>query len=102
MVVLIFKKSSRQYPLNYRPMNLTSVVCKSFERIIVSYLMSHLDSNLLLSSEQLGFRKAHSTCDQLLVTYNYIISQVDDCKIVDLIFFDYSKAFDVVCHIIFL
>ena len=102
MVVPIFKKSSRYDPLNYRPISLTSVVCKSLERIIVSHLMDYLDSNQLLSSEQFGFRKAYSTCDQLLATYNYITSQVDDGKIVDLIFFDYSKAFDVVCHVILL
>ena len=42
----------------------------------------------------------------ILVTYkyitNYITSQVDDGKIVDLTFCDYSEAFDVVCHNILL
>ena len=102
MVVPIFEKSSRYDHLKHRPISLTSVICKSSERIIVSHFMDYLDSNQSLSSEKYGFRKAYSTCDQLLATYNYITSQVDDAKIVDLIFFDNSKAFDVVCHLILL
>ena len=102
MVVPIFEKSYRYDLLNYRPISLTSVVCKSSERRIVSHLMYYKDSDQMLSSVEFGFRKAYSTCDQLLATYNYIISQVDDGKIVDLIFFDYSKACDVVCQILFL
>ena len=64
--------------------------------------MGYLESNNLLSSEQFGFRKAYSTSDQLLVTYNLITHSKDQGKVVDLVFFDYSKAFDVVCHDILL
>ena len=65
--------------------------------------MEYLESNQLLTPEQFGFRKACSTSDQLLATYNMISTKVDEGKIVvDLVFFDYSKAFDVVCHVILL
>ena len=64
--------------------------------------MDYLDSNQLLSSEQFGLKKAYSICDQLLATYNYITSQVNDGRTVDLFFFHCSKAFDVVCHNILL
>ena len=61
-----------------------------------------LISNNLLSDHQYGFRKGFSTSDQLLITYDEITSYVDSGKVVDLIFFDYSKAFDKVSHSILL
>lgn len=70
--------------------------------MIVKLLMNHLDSNSLLSDQQFGFRSEHSTTDQLLLTYHEITAQVDGDKVVDLLFFDYSKAFDRVCHHILL
>ena len=94
----IFKKGARTDPLNYRPVALTSVPCKVLEKIIVSRLRPYLEGNELLSSEQFGFRSNHSTVDQLIITYNDITAEMDDHSIVDLIFFDYTKAFDKVCH----
>ena len=58
MVVPIFKKSFRSDPLNYCPISLTSVVCKSLERIIVSRLIDYFYCNHLRSSEHFWFRKA--------------------------------------------
>ena len=43
-----------------------------------------------------------STEDQLLSTYDYVSREIDKGKIVDLILFDFAKAFDVVCHHILL
>ena len=57
IVVPIFKNSSRYDQLNYRSISLTSVVCKFFGRIIISYPMVHHDSNQSMFSENFGFRK---------------------------------------------
>ena len=48
-VVPIFKKSSRYDPLNYRPVALTSVVCKIMERILTATIWDHVSSNNLMS-----------------------------------------------------
>ena len=101
-VVAIFKKGSRFDPLNYRTVSLTSVVCKVLERIVIAHLNRHLSTNNLLSNWQFGFRSAYSTSDQLLLTYNDITSSLDTDSTVDLIFCDYSKAFDKVFHRILL
>ena len=101
-VVPIYKKVSRYDPLNYRPISITSVVCKTLERIIVSKIMEHLESNNLLSEEQYGFRSGRSTTDQLLLTYEYVSEQVDKKGTVDLVFFDFEKAFDKVMHFVLL
>ena len=98
VVVPIYKKSMRCDPLNYRPISLTSVPCKVLERLIAKHLMQYLDTNSLLSNHQYGFRSKHSTCDQLIITYNDITKFVDSGCIVDLVFFDFTKAFDKVSH----
>ena len=102
VVVPIYKKSFRYDPLNYRPISLTSVPCKILEKAIVTHLYAYLENNSLISSEQFGFRAGHSTVEQLLLTYDDITKMVDSGKTVDLMFFDYSKAFDTVCHAILL
>ena len=99
-VVPIFKKGSRSDPLKYRPISLTSVCCKSLESILVKVIYDYLCSNDLLNDEQFGFRSGRSTEEQLLLTYNDITLSLDNGNLVDLILFDYSKAFDVVNHTI--
>ena len=42
-VVPIFKKGDRRQPSNYRPVSLTSIVCKVLEHIVRSNIMSHYD-----------------------------------------------------------
>ena len=69
---------------------------------MVRLMMDYLNSNSLLSTHQFGFRSKHSTIDQLLLTYDYISSAVDSGKLVDLLFFDFSKAFDRVSHSVLL
>lgn len=101
-VIPIFKKGTRYDPLNYRPVSLTSVCCKSLERIIVQHLNVFLEDNSLLDSNQFGFRAGRSTMDQLLLVYSDVSRRVDEGGVMDVILFDYSKAFDVVCHDILL
>ena len=98
LVVPIFKSGPHCDPLNYRPVSLTSVPCKVMEKVIVGGLYRYLEDNLLLSDSQFGFRPGRSTSDQLLLTYSDVSSWFNDGLVVDLIFFDFRKAFDVVSH----
>lgn len=102
LVIPIFKKGSRYDPLNYRPISLTSVACKCMERLVVDQLYKYLEVHNILSSEQFGFRSGRSTMDQLLLSYNDVSDWLDSGMVVDLILFDFSKAFDVVCHSVLL
>lgn len=102
IVVPIFKKGSRYEPLNYRPVSLTSVPGKCLERVIVQQLNEYLENHSILSDHQFGFRTGRSTMDQLLLVYNDISKWLDEGSVVDLILFDFSKAFDVVSHPILL
>ena len=102
LVVPIFKKGSRYDPLNYRPISLTSVPGKCMERLICREIHQFLEANEVLSDEQFGFRPGRSTDDQLLLTYNDITKSLDGGLVSDLILFDFSKAFDMVCHSVLL
>ena len=101
-VIPIFKKGLRYNPLNYRPISLTSICCKAMERIVCSHLRYYLESNQLLSPHQYGFRTGRSTMDQLLLFYNTVSLNTDRGLVTDVILFDFSKAFDVVCHTLLL
>ena len=97
-IIPLFKKGSRSDPLNYRPISLTSVCCKSLERIVASCLMNFLEEHSLLAHDQFGFRGGRAVDDQLLLVYNDVTAWLDSGYIVDLVLFDFSKAFDVVSH----
>jgi hypothetical protein len=101
-IVPLFKGKSRYESLNYRPVSLTSVCCKTMERILVSHLVEYLEDNELLSPNQFGFRRGRSTEDQLLLTYADVVEWVDAGLMVDVVLLDFSKAFDVVCHSVLL
>jgi Reverse transcriptase (RNA-dependent DNA polymerase) len=97
-VTPIFKKGSRSSPENYRPISLTSVVCKMFEHIITSNLATYLEQNNLFNKDQFGFRKNRSCELQLHRVCQDLAFILDNGEQADLIFLDFSKAFDKVSH----
>jgi hypothetical protein len=62
----IFKKGKKSSPGNYRPVSLTSVVCKICESIIGDKIMNYMSSNDLFTNSQYGFRPSRSCVTQLL------------------------------------
>ena len=59
-VTPIHKKGDRTDPGNYRPVSLTSQVCKILESIVKEHILEHLASNNILSDKQHGFRVGRS------------------------------------------
>ena len=94
----IFKKGSKTDPLNYRPISLTSVVCKILEKLIRCSIMEHLEENHLLSPHQHGFRSNKSCLTQLLEYLHFVEEMTDNGDCVDAVYLDCSKAFDTVPH----
>ena len=97
-VTPIFKKGDRTDPANYRPVSLTSQVCKVLESIIRDQLFDHLKSNDLLSEEQHGFREGRSCLTNLLTTLEDWTTYIDEGDCVDVAYLDFRKAFDLVSH----
>ena len=92
----IYKRGNRTLPVNYRPVNLTSVVCKVMESIIRDYIMEHLIRNQIITDAQYGFTKGRSCALQLITAFEAWTSAVDDGYPVDITYLDFQKAFDTV------
>ena len=98
MVRPVFKKGNRDRAAHYRPIGLTCVACKIMESLVRNTIYDHLVVNNLLCSAQHGFRARRSTVSSLLLTHNEYVNYVEDKTDVDVISFDFAKAFDVVDH----
>ena len=94
LVIQIFKEGLRPDPQHYRPVCLTAVCHKKLERKISEHISNYLHSTSIPSAQQFGFHPSHSTTEQLLL----VSERVDKVETVDLVLFEYSKAFDVIPH----
>ena len=94
MITPIFKKGSCTDPMNYRPISLTSIICKILGHIIYSHIMSHLDCNNIITDTQYGFRQKRSANLQLLQTVHDLTLGLNEKGHTDCILLDFSKAFD--------
>ena len=65
-IIPLFKKGSRNKSENYRPVSLTSVICKLLERLIKDHMVDFLFKHKLLNSSQHGFLKARSCLTNML------------------------------------
>lgn len=97
-VVPVHKGESKKKVENYRPISLTSIVCKVMEHILYSAIMKHLIKHNTLTNDQHGFRKGFSCTTQLVEFYHDLTSDVDSGGQTDCIFLDFCKAFDTVTH----
>jgi hypothetical protein len=97
-IVPVFKKGEKHLPSNYRPISLTSIVCKVLEHIIHSNIMSHFDQYNILTDKQHGFRRKRSCETQLVTTIQKIAQNLTSKGQVDVILLDFAKAFDKVPH----
>ena len=96
----IYKKNGHPNECSsYRPICLTSVVCKIFEYLIHSQITGYLLSNNLMSKVQHGFLTKRSTTTNLFECINEWTKIVDGKCSVDVMYIDLAKAFDKVSHI---
>lgn len=94
----VHKKGSRAECQNYRPISLTSVVCKVLESLIKDKITEHLDKFELIKPSQHGFTAGRSCLTNLLEFFDDVTRLLDSGKPVDVIYLDFAKAFDKVPH----
>ena len=97
-VTPIFKKGAKNQPGNYRPVSLTSICCKLMETCLRTRIVDHLNLNNLITSNQHGFMPKRSCLTNLLEFMEDVTNTADNGSSVDIIYLDFSKAFDKVPH----
>ncbi|CAM4609133.1 unnamed protein product [Caretta caretta] len=97
-IVLIFKKGKKENPGNYRPVSLTSVPRKIMEQVLNESILKNLEGRKVIRNSQHGFTKSKSCLTNLIAFYDEITDSVDMGKVVDVIYLDFSNAFDMISH----
>ena len=98
IVTPIFKKGSKTSTNNYRPVSLTSIVCKLLESFVRDSIQTHMEELKLYSDCQHGFRSGRSCISQLLEVIEDFSKLIDEEIPFDVIYLDFKKAFDTVPH----
>ena len=65
-ITALFKKGKKNSAANYRPVSLTSIICKVMEKLVRKKIVDHMTEYSLFSRQQFGFIKGRSTTLQLL------------------------------------
>ncbi|CAM5083682.1 unnamed protein product [Natator depressus] len=97
-ILPIFKKEKKSDMGNYRPVSLTSVVCKVLENILKEKVVKNIEVNGNWDKIQHGFTKGRSCQTNLISFFEKVTDFLDKGNAVDLIYLDFSKAFDMVPH----
>ena len=84
--------------MSYRPVALTSHLSKVMERLVRAPMVSHLESQGLMDPAQHGSRAGRSTLSQLLSQYDLVLDLLKDGANCEIVYLDFSKAFDKVDH----
>eukprot|EP00061_Rhincodon_typus_P006536 g27274.t1 len=74
-----------------------SAVEKLLEKILSDNIYKHLEANGLISNRQQGFVR-RTLCLTNLIEFLEVTKITDEGKAVDVVFVDFSKAFDKVPH----
>ena len=81
-------------PLNYRPIALTSCICKTVERMVNERLVWYLAKNGLLAKQQCDYRANRSTVDHLIRMETFIRDAFIQNQHLIAVFLNLQKAYD--------
>ena len=98
IVIPLPKKFPHNVVDNFRGVSITSFACRVFEKIISTYILKYSLSNEIMPREQHGFLKNRSRETAVLKALNDWTIALYKMKNIDVIYFDFAKAFDRVSH----
>uniref|UniRef100_A0A803XPX6 Reverse transcriptase domain-containing protein n=1 Tax=Meleagris gallopavo TaxID=9103 RepID=A0A803XPX6_MELGA len=102
IVTPIYMKGWKEDPGNYRPVSLTSVPGKVMEQNVLEEITQHVGDNWGIRPSQHRFVKGRSCLSNLISFYDLVTHLVHEGKAVDVVYLDFSKAFDTVFHSVLL
>ena len=95
-VVVIYKDGPKDLPDSFRPISLTCILCKLYERVV----LARVAPSVRFDESQAGFRAKHSCGDQIYALHNAgeeaLLAKSPTHRTA--VFLDFSKAFDRVNH----
>ena len=97
-VTAIHKKGEKNMPNNYRPVSITSILCKLMESIVRDEIVDHMVQNSLFSKHQHGFVPSRDCMTNLLTCLELWTEMIENGDAIDVIYTDFSKAFYSVPH----
>ena len=95
-VVPVFKKGSKASVENYRPISLTCLCMKIFEKIVREEIMKRCGHPI--NRAQHGFLPGKSCTTQMINFMDSLAGSINAAGRSDVIYFDFAKAFDSVNH----
>ena len=97
-ITAIHKKGLKSVVGNYRPVSITSVICKMMESIVRDYIVMHMSSNRIFADEQHGSVPNRECMTNLLLAMEEWTEAMESGYDIDIIYTDFAKAFDSVPH----
>ena len=102
LVIALNKVKTPSSPSDFRPISLLNCLSKAIEYIVHKQINAHIDTYKILDCMQTGFKKNNSTQAALIKLTDDIRAGINRKYVTLLLLFDFSKAFDSVCHVLLL
>lgn len=83
---------------SYRPISLLPMLGKLFEKLLLKRIQPIIENLNIIPNHQFGFRKKHSTIDQVHRITDIIEQTLEQNQICSTVFLDVAQAFDKVWH----
>jgi hypothetical protein len=99
-IVPVFKKGSKSNPSNYRPINLTSPIARLMEKMISEAIRESY--KFYFDNNQFGFLRGRSCVQSILYSQSLWEKALKTKSPVDVVYFDFKKAFDKINHTLLL
>lgn len=94
----LYKKGEKSDINNYRPITLIPILSKVYEKCMYKRLIDYCDKFHIISKEQYGFQENKSTTLAIFSLVKAIVTNINKNNLTTGLFFDISKAFDLVSH----
>ncbi|GAB0204519.1 mitochondrial enolase superfamily member 1 [Grus japonensis] len=91
-------EGKKEDPGNYRPVSLIFVPGEVMEQLILGVINKHVEEKKVIGSGQHGFTKGKPHLTNLIAFCDGMTVWVDEGRAVDVVYLDFSKAFDTVSH----
>lgn len=101
-LIPVYKGDSQVNRGNYRPISILAVVSKILERHVSISYSYYLNDNNIFSNCQHGFRAYHSCETSLITILESLLTTTEQGDMNGMLLIDFSKAFDLVDHLILL